>query len=662
MKQSYTKYSILVFCSLFISISSSAQKIFPGAVGFGTEFRGAYQGSETPTILTVDTLYAGILKTGTNRGSFQWAVSQTFPRIIVFEVGGVIDYSTTNTRYFHIDNPYINIYGQTAPSPGITLKSVCIYFRSHDLLMQHIAIRYGDYPRPDGTISPEDCFTGLDGSYNAVVDHCSFSWGADEVFGSYGKNFTLSNCLTYEALNYSYHANESGENEPEAHGFGAIVSSPTNVTIYNCLLGWYTSRFPLFRTDTIAYINNYATGYALLGADVRRAATGNNAAFIGNSFYPTPGMTSSKSEYFIYWRNGLDISSTIYMHDNNCIKSDEGQSQRYCIFTYMSETERNAIYTDNPEENVVDVSKYKIVPADDVIDSILINSGMRPWDRDYYDALALEKLKFGDQDYLNSPRAQPAKAYNLSPQDGLKTTAGNMGNGYDFSANNVVFTVNGTTISLTANTTSQSQVLDAINAQLPEGTIAIDHPNRMCKHIIIQTTTPGSDKEIVIGGDASVFGIASGTYKGQDAPYGDYEYPSARNSLDIPANAHSDDNLNGYTNIEEWVYSIANPGGIISSTTEIGNGNNNSLNNISIYPNPNNGKFFLNVSNLQNGEYIKKITITNVSGQTVYSSEFERSEQFTTKEFNLSEFSPGLYNLNVLSGTNIRVSKSIIIH
>jgi hypothetical protein len=558
MKNLNIKFIILLMSFLSVWITSQGQRIFPGAVGYGTETRGAYGSEVEPIVLTVDTLYAGVLQTGTYSGSFQWAVTQTYPRIVVFEVGGVIDYSSGAARWFEITSPYINIYGQTAPDPGITIKSMAVYFNSHDLLMQNIAIRYGDYLRPDGTVDVEDCFTALSGSYNIVLDHCSFSWGSDELFGVYSGNFTISNCLLYEALHYSYHANESAPNEPEAHGFGAIVRSPIRASIYNNLFGWFTNRFPHIITDSVIYINNYATGYALTGVDVSAAATGNNGAFIGNNFYPTPSMTDSKSEYFSYWRMGLNTLSTIYMNDNNCIRKDSGFTERQCVFSYMPSTNVDAIFTDNSASNVLDISEYNIVPADDVIDSVLVNSGSRPWNRDYFDSLAIVKLKAGEQDYLNSPRAQPAKAYNLSVLDGLLTRDGNMLNGYDFSANNVSFTVNSTSINLTTNTTNQSQVLSAINAQLPSGTEAIDHPNPLCHHIIIQTTSAGANQQIVIGGDASVFGIANGTYVGQDAPYIELNYTPTRHTLGIPSNPHCDGDNDGYTNIEEWAYALMN--------------------------------------------------------------------------------------------------------
>ncbi len=420
--------------------------------------------------------------------------------------------------------------------------------------MQHIAIRYGDYPKPDGTIEVQDCFTGMPNSYNAVLDHCSFSWSLDEVISTYGSHFTLSNCLLYEPLHYSYHCNENGENEPETHGYGPIAESPIGLTVYNNLFGWFTDRFPRMKTDSIAYINNYATGYSYHGPDIRKADTGNNGAFIGNNFYPTSGLSHYMPEYFMHFRSGLDNTSKVFLKDNNCIRSDNGYAQRECIWNEVSDSDFKAIFTDNPGENVIDVSEYKIVSADDVIDSVLINSGVRPWDRDLIDSLAIEKLKANNQDWLNSPRAQPAKAYNIDTRLGLETTDGNMDNGYDFSSNNVSFTVNGTTVSLNTNLTSQSAVLREINSQLPDGIEAVDHPAEVCKHIIIQTTSTGVDQEIVIGGDASVFGIANGTYIGQELPYPDLAYEPNSWTLNIPMRPHADDDDDGYTNIEEWAH------------------------------------------------------------------------------------------------------------
>jgi hypothetical protein len=51
-------------------------------------------------------------------GSLKAALETKGPRIVVFEVGGVIDLGRTTLE---ITEPYLTIAGQTAPSPGITI-------------------------------------------------------------------------------------------------------------------------------------------------------------------------------------------------------------------------------------------------------------------------------------------------------------------------------------------------------------------------------------------------------------------------------------------------------------------------------------------------------------------------------------------------------------
>ncbi|MFN9148587.1 MAG: hypothetical protein ACK5VS_11450, partial [Hyphomonadaceae bacterium] len=88
--------------------SAAAVKAFPTAVGWAANTVGGRGGQ----ILRVTTL----AKDGP--GSFKQAIETKGPRIIVFEVGGVIDLEATTLK---ITESFLTIAGQTAPSPGITL-------------------------------------------------------------------------------------------------------------------------------------------------------------------------------------------------------------------------------------------------------------------------------------------------------------------------------------------------------------------------------------------------------------------------------------------------------------------------------------------------------------------------------------------------------------
>ena len=75
---------------------------FPGAMGAAAATPGGRGGQ----LLRVTTLAAA------GPGSFLEAVKQHGPRIVVFEVGGVIDLAESTVK---ITEPYLTIAGQTAP-------------------------------------------------------------------------------------------------------------------------------------------------------------------------------------------------------------------------------------------------------------------------------------------------------------------------------------------------------------------------------------------------------------------------------------------------------------------------------------------------------------------------------------------------------------------
>lgn len=115
--------------------ASSATTAFPGAVGWASATPGGRGGR----IIRVTTLAAD------GPGSLKAALEAKGPRIVVFEVGGVIDMARQTIT---IREPYLTIAGQTAPSPGITLIRSGIDIATHDVIMRHIRVRTGVDDQP----------------------------------------------------------------------------------------------------------------------------------------------------------------------------------------------------------------------------------------------------------------------------------------------------------------------------------------------------------------------------------------------------------------------------------------------------------------------------------------------------------------------------------
>jgi hypothetical protein len=169
--------------------------------GFGADTAGGRGGR----VIKVTNLNAN------GEGSFHAALEAAGPRIIVFEVGGIIDW---RREEYTVTHGHLTIAGETAPSPGITLIRGSLDFSAPDVIVRHIRVRVGDAAdlktpgwQPDSmaAVGPE--------AKNILFDHCSTSWSIDEnlsVSGPRVKNgtasfVTLRQCIMAEALDNSTH-------------------------------------------------------------------------------------------------------------------------------------------------------------------------------------------------------------------------------------------------------------------------------------------------------------------------------------------------------------------------------------------------------------------------------------------------------------------------
>jgi hypothetical protein len=172
-------------------------------------FESPVDGGLAPRILVVDRLGAddsdGDETTG--RGSLPWALARSYPRVVLFEVSGVIDVGGS----LDVRSPYVSVHGQTAPSPGITLYDVSMLVVTHDVILQHLRVRMGDTELGGG--DPLGVCGSAEGEVgDIVIDHCSAELGHDEQLSisSCGvgdvRRVTLSNNLIGFGLNYAGHA------------------------------------------------------------------------------------------------------------------------------------------------------------------------------------------------------------------------------------------------------------------------------------------------------------------------------------------------------------------------------------------------------------------------------------------------------------------------
>lgn len=207
---------------------NTARLAFPTAEGYGRFARGGQGGK----VVHVTNLNDG------GEGSLRWALCdpqwQTddwkgVPRIVVFDVGGVITLKDTLCIPDNAGSVYVA--GQTAPGDGITLTTYDFgAMGSSDVVIRDIRTRVGD----DNGSSHGGM--GLSSCNHTIIDHCSISWATDEGFSSrQAQNITFQWNIIGESLHDSVHYN-SDRTGTETHAFAASIGGYTGSYHHNLLI------------------------------------------------------------------------------------------------------------------------------------------------------------------------------------------------------------------------------------------------------------------------------------------------------------------------------------------------------------------------------------------------------------------------------------------
>lgn len=345
-----------------------AQHTIPNNLAYGTPTKGGSGGN----IIKVTNVNAD------GPGSFKEALETKGARIIVFEVGGVID---LNKGQLDLRNPDVTIAGQTAPSPGITIIRGGMEVKTHDVIIQHIRIRPGDAGEakksgwePDGisTVGP--------GAYNIIIDHCSMTWAVDENLSASGPRtsgpdstshkITFSNNIIAEGLYDASHAKG-------IHSMGGLIHDfVQDIVIVGNLYSCNNQRNAFFKAFTKgAFTNNVIYnpgGFAIQVfysekefANSRYKPENCQISIVGNVMYK--GIDSKKNLAMIS-RQG-----DVYLEDNAAYEIDGTAAP-------MTSGAIN-ILTQKPSwpDHFTPLSS-KDVPA-----YIALHAGARPKDRDATD-------------------------------------------------------------------------------------------------------------------------------------------------------------------------------------------------------------------------------------------------------------------------------------
>jgi len=255
---------------------------FPGAEGGGKYSFGGRGGK----VIVVTNL------NDSGPGSFREACETPGPRIVVFNVAGIIQLK----ERVRVRAPYITIAGNTAPGDGVCIAGNTVELETHDVIVRYMRFRRGALDVTDRN----DSFGG-NPIGNIIIDHVSASWGLDENLSMYRHmfdrkggekglklptvNITIQNSISSEALN-SYH-----------HAFGSTIGG-LNSTFHHNLWACNTGRNPsVGMYGDFTFANNVIFNYRHRTID-----GGDHRSFyniINNYFKPGPGTPKEAVAYRI---------------------------------------------------------------------------------------------------------------------------------------------------------------------------------------------------------------------------------------------------------------------------------------------------------------------------------------------------------------------------
>lgn len=387
------------------------------ALGLASGFAGlsAAQATPLPEPLQVTQGGAGgrIIRVtsldATGPGTLREALSATGPRIIVFEIGGVIDLGRTTLE---ITSDEVTIAGETAPGPGITIIRGGIDVRANEVIISNMRVYTGVDGQPLRSGWEADAFSTV-AAHNVIIRNCSFLWAIDENMSASGPRFTGDNPSQWRqgtSSNIIFANNLAAEGLANAshpkgeHSKGSLVhDNTTGIVFYRNVWAHNVERHPLIKGGAqVLMVNNLiynpqhrAVHYNLMALEwVGHDYVNGQLTAIGNVM--RGGNDTDEGLPFL--TIGGDGDLRFYGRDNRAV-------DRHGVTLPMTgrygETRAQILTSRHP---LAPLAGIPILPSQDVETTVLADVGARPWARSAEDIRVLFFVAEGRGEVIDDER------------------------------------------------------------------------------------------------------------------------------------------------------------------------------------------------------------------------------------------------------------------
>jgi hypothetical protein len=323
-------------------------------------------------------------------GSLRAAIETSGPRIVVFEVGGVIDLRRQPLR---IAEPELTIAGQTAPTPGITLIRGGIVVTAPQVIIAHLRIRPGEAGMSKRSGWEMDGISTQGGAHDVLVEHCSLTWATDENASASGPRFEGSGMEEWRGRTshrVRFHANLIAEGLAQSthakgeHSKGALVhDNARDIDFVGNLFAHNEERNPLYKGGASGRIINnliYNPGakamhYNLIAWEWEGLQSARGQLYVvGNVLRAGPSTPGPVALFALGGAGDLDM----YAADNIAVDRlgrELPQAGRYTAASArVHAMDRSAMQP-----------RVAPMPSAAVHEWVLRHAGARPWERDAID-------------------------------------------------------------------------------------------------------------------------------------------------------------------------------------------------------------------------------------------------------------------------------------